>query len=688
MTTADQTHGGSFTEAVAGIWASRPDVFSPSALPFSLAGLQNWVTCFCALDFNVEIGPEFECIYPAVEFSEADLKTVCFSSFPEQSYAGDSTEAFHSFRFKSTSNNITFPPTSALAQLPGGGGGNGASGGERCLYGYVLFRQNKDTSKVRHYSQKSLCLISPYEFPALFETCVRKIAKYSFATDALIPVLQTAAGHIAHWPDPLTIATRAVVAPSPQRGSSSTNSPQRTRRMRKYIDLAYLGDKIRVHLAADSSIPFADYSGKADDTDVYLYGSIGGSGGGWGWLARAFEEVTELYTIYELVMLGRTLAILSNTPALCSRIVTNAVDLIKPIPYTGLVREYVTMHADLDALNVVSRHPVPGIVGFTNPFVAQMAEDCDGAVCVVDVTARRNNNSYGSSWGAGNGRPSLNVNFLPVLPDMMPATASTQQLTIDLLYPVTATVEWQRKSFNKMLKSVGLGKAALASSPARAPKYLVRDKRFLKDIAQMLADNTPRGRVDKAVRMHFAVLTAKILSPIKRYLYVSQRSAKNFSYAEFMYHLGQLEGGGGSSSGTGRGNRNGVETEDTDGGMAAAAGDMGKDLLNAMSLLTSLGKGAADEQQSGPKQEQERRRQRRRTPTPAVDTTAAPSTSIETGSGNGNGNSDAYGEDAVSEGLFAEAVAPERGLFEDTHSAVRFYGELLRSANFEAWCFL
>lgn len=63
-----------FSEAVNALYNADPDL--TGTVPFRMKDLRRWISCFCALDFNVEIGPEFECIYPALQLSEQDLKTM------------------------------------------------------------------------------------------------------------------------------------------------------------------------------------------------------------------------------------------------------------------------------------------------------------------------------------------------------------------------------------------------------------------------------------------------------------------------------------------------------------------------------------------------------------------------------------------------------------------------------------
>ncbi|KAK7206838.1 hypothetical protein BZA70DRAFT_115762 [Myxozyma melibiosi] len=647
-----------FTEAVDALYDTDPELAGD--LPFRVKDLRRWITCFCALDFNVEVGPEFECIYPAVHLSEQDLKTICFSSFPEQSYA-ENTEEFHTFRFKCSTRDLTFPPAANSPKMS-------RAYTSRYLYGYVLFQQRYDSTKARNYSQKSLTLLSPYEFPALFETCVRKAAQYCFST-ALLPTLQTAAGHIAAWPAPEALISRF----SWSMQSSGSNGQTKKR----HIELAYLGDKIRIQAsAADPRVPLGEYS----ESGIFLFGKSGS----WGVLMRMLEDPADIYTVYEHVLLGYSLGVFAPTPSLCSQFVTNAVDLIKPVPYTGLIREYVTMHADLESMNVLSKNPVPGITGFTNPFLSQIVSDCDGAVSLLDICTAEKKLGIKRARGRLNNMPTMNVSFLPILPDLMPSTASTQQMTVDLLYPVTATVEWQRKSFKKLLTGMGISKIPTSMTSTK-PKLLVRDRQFIKRVRRMIADSNAATsaaeakaiqlKIDKFVRLHFANLTAKVMAPVKRFLFVAETSPKNFSYAEFIYYLSQLDGKGGSSissttmsgdvlngmiESTGKAAVKSVHMFSTWGmhheGRESLSNEVKDEDRSAGDGIETAEQGAADEDEEGKEE-------------PAAQKASA-----------------AAKADLQHE-LYGEAVQPDKEVFAGNEGALQFYTALLRSGNFEAWCF-
>ncbi|KAK9459255.1 uncharacterized protein V1516DRAFT_679423 [Lipomyces oligophaga] len=687
----------SFTESLRSIRAQEPDIYSDRS-PLKTRELNQWLFCFCALNFNVEVGPEFECMYPILDFSEQDLKTICFSSFPEQSYS-ETVESFHSFRFKVTSPKIQFP-SSAQARLLT----RTPFPADREMHGYVFFQQRKDRSKSRNYSQRSLTLLSAFEFPAVFEQCIRRLADIALrtsSTTALLATLQTAAVQISRWPAPEMIISRMSTG-IPANDSSPTKSPKsskllksprspakspKSQRRRKAIELAYLGEKIKICLlSSDPTMPLTDFTSElpsGNSNSAMLFGKVGS----WVQLLYELIDPIDIFTIYEQIILGGSITVLASTPADASQFVTNAVDLIKPIPYSGLIREYATLEG-ISAGDTSLNKAIPGITGTTNPFLAQHVEKGIESnkldTILVDLTASKHSPfSSKSSSDSSTDLPTMKVKFLPVIPDMMlPNMAATQQATVDLLYPVTATVDWQRKSFKKLLTSAGIMRPA-SSVHASSPKFLVRDLEFVKQVKLMMSEiariqsvasvasqagnieGEPseqetsaaiaalNRKLDKYLRLYFTGLTGKILAPIRRYMFVAEITPKNFSFSGFMNRLGKLEkqlvlGNGGLTGHEGR-VLNGVGHT-----LRSVTGFVrGQRLNNRCPESTGFdfsGESADPSDSEGL-------------------TSSTPNTDNR-------------------DDLYLEAVRPAPHIFLDYARAMQFYSRLLVTSNFESWCFL
>lgn len=82
----------------------------------------------------------------------------------------------------------------------------------------------------------------------------------------------------------------------------------------------------------------------------------------------------ELWTLWELVLLGEPIVVKSLLPQSCSKAVFVLVDLITPLNYGGDFRPYCTIH-DADLTNIFSIENMPAkILGITNPIFERMVE--------------------------------------------------------------------------------------------------------------------------------------------------------------------------------------------------------------------------------------------------------------------------------------------------------------------------
>lgn len=87
------------------------------------------------------------------------------------------------------------------------------------------------------------------------------------------------------------------------------------------------------------------------------------------------DLLDELWTLWELVLLGEPMVVKSAFPQMCSRAVLALVDLITPLHYGGDFRPYSTIH-DPDLSDVFNIEGFSAkILGVTNPVFERMLED-------------------------------------------------------------------------------------------------------------------------------------------------------------------------------------------------------------------------------------------------------------------------------------------------------------------------
>jgi len=157
---------------------------------FNRSTLRQWVLCFVVCNFNVDLGPEIELVYPPdVTFTTADLSTICFNSFPERHDTEIMEDMYFHFSMRNGSPdiNLTSPsPPYGSADL---------------FFGTCVFRQQYDGMTKRRFNQKSLVLISNHDFPAFYMNLLRVVVASAPISDPAR--LEAACAQIERWPPPI-----------------------------------------------------------------------------------------------------------------------------------------------------------------------------------------------------------------------------------------------------------------------------------------------------------------------------------------------------------------------------------------------------------------------------------------------------------------------------------------------------
>lgn len=390
-----------------------------------LAALDRWLVCIMLVQFDVEIGPDMKIIQPAVQFTEEDFRAICFSALPERASSNtkEARSQFHSFRFEST----TFPGTD--------------------LMGYALFSQQKAPFTFRGYVQESLVIISRLDYPQLFNACLQLMVdvvdhnlefnttvqdendqiysqvrrrihdkdgfeddsisflkrKYPTASasqmlDEKLPVIHTAISNISQWPDPDPNSTLEL-------GFLGTII---NLSIPLYMSMPLLGtvdlDTTSVNFHRSANVKHAskfsastsDLSSFSCDPRLYLPHSppvitATEPSTNWDYMINFLPNASDLFILYEYMLLAKPIVVYASTPHHCSTFISLLVDLIRPVPYAGRIREYVTIHTcpnDLDS----------GITGVTNPFLVRGVQDPNTLVIVLSSTSTSGSNKRGSGF--------------------------------------------------------------------------------------------------------------------------------------------------------------------------------------------------------------------------------------------------------------------------------------------------
>ncbi|KAI5813816.1 hypothetical protein BZA77DRAFT_334723 [Pyronema omphalodes] len=453
---------------------------------FDLQALRKWMIAFVVCDFNIDVGVEIEYMFPSTELSPADVQTICFSSFPEKSNPDRLEDSVFHFKFRHTSPEVEHTPN---------------ENDPAHWYGYCLFRQKRDVSAKRNFRQKSLILLSQHEFPPLFSHIVKTVSMLEWTVSPAL--IESACSNIAAWGPP-EIGIK---------------------------ELPFLGEILEVHMYVLPWLRLWDLektmcgsheisqlltpllsrpphncfplqgliSRSPSELDLRVeYTEIHTSEptGSWARLAHLLTSLSELYVIFERALLSEPLVILADDPACASEFVSSIVDLIRPVPFGGCCRPYLTMQS----VQLPLRHY---LIGITNPFFLKRIL---------------------SSPGNENCTPP-HVVYL--------AGPETRKKPPSIFY--TAFIE---RAIDPVTQSI-----------ANEPRgYIAKDPTFLRKLEAMLSDpeSSPQ-ETNRYIRRHFALLSALFLAPLNRYLTTLTSAAPDtniidmgsFSEEDFIESLNQ-----------------------------------------------------------------------------------------------------------------------------------------------------
>jgi hypothetical protein len=201
----------------------------------------------------------------------------------------------------------------------------------------------------------------------------------------------------------------------------------------------------------------------------------------WQLLLPLLHSPSILYVLYERLLLDSALIILGENPDQVAGLVLALLDLIRPIPFSGTTRPYLTMQStttggDAALFDPSSPQSQAILLGITNPFLVQRM-----------ANPRR---------------------YSPLILTLKSTTTETSVPPIHRMFR-HAPLRLRRH-------------AAFAPPPASPPPHL-RSSIIKPDRAFLHAASTHAGSeattdVSGIVRRHFADMTARLLAPVNRYL--------------------------------------------------------------------------------------------------------------------------------------------------------------------------
>ncbi|KAI9267675.1 hypothetical protein EDC94DRAFT_514694 [Helicostylum pulchrum] len=227
-----------------------------------------------------------------MDLTAIEQKNICFSAFPDSNVFEVGDQIFN-IRVRASTFKFAVSGPTADAGF---------------LYGYVFFRQKKDSRIRRGYFQKSLVLLSQHPYVGLFSRVVSILGPAYFDTGQ--PMLEAACMNIAQWK-------------CPKDG--------------RMLDLPFLGKLLQVELPT----PLKPQLLETTPFDMN----------------RLKPDIQDLWLLWELMLIAEPIVIIAPDPGVCSEAVVSLVDIINPIPYCGDYRPYFTIQ-DSDFKSFVTKNKV------------------------------------------------------------------------------------------------------------------------------------------------------------------------------------------------------------------------------------------------------------------------------------------------------------------------------------------
>ncbi|XP_039319135.1 protein DENND6B isoform X3 [Saimiri boliviensis] len=297
-----------------------------------------WLECVCVVTFDLELGQALELVYPNdFRLTDKEKSSICYLSFPD-SHSGCLGDTQFSFRMRQCGGQRS--PWHANDRHYHSRAPVTLQREPAHYFGYVYFRQVKDSSVKRGYFQKSLVLVSRLPFVRLFQALLSLIAPEYF--DKLAPCLEAVCSEIDQWPVPLPGQTLnlpvmgvVVQVHIPARVDKSESSPL------KQCDQENL-------LPAPMVLP------SVHELDLF----------------RCFRPVlTHVQTLWELMLLGEPLLVLAPSPDVSSEMVLALTSCLQPLRFCCDFRPYFTIHdSEFKEFTTRTQAPPNVVLGVTNPF--------------------------------------------------------------------------------------------------------------------------------------------------------------------------------------------------------------------------------------------------------------------------------------------------------------------------------
>uniref|UniRef100_A0A182J276 Uncharacterized protein n=1 Tax=Anopheles atroparvus TaxID=41427 RepID=A0A182J276_ANOAO len=441
-----------------------------------------WLHCICVVTFDLELGQAMELIYPQhVTLAEQEKMNICYLAFPDSNSGCMGDSQFHiRLRVSSGSENSTLPR--GLQEFNG-----------HCLpvhradpghfWGFVYFRQIKDSTLKRGYFQKSLVLLTRLPFVNLFYELCSVIAPAYFSNGE--PTLESVCDSICLWPSllsdeplalPLLGATYEVSVP---KQNGKTGLPP----VVPMVDCLHPtptkpnGNARRIIASVH---------------EIDIFKSL-----------QFF--LPHIHLLWELVLTGEPVIVTGTSPTDCAHMVQSLTSLISPLAYCAESRPYFTIHDTEFKEFTQSKNGHPSIIlGVTNPFFAKTLQHWPHTIRLQDSTEAQLQRQKQHQTGSASPTSSA------------PGASGSITATSGGL-----SAEGGSATLSRLSKIKQITHKLLDSSPGLYTQYkpfVQKDKAFIKKILLGLKTDRPPSVQSALLRRHLLELTQSFMIPLERYM--------------------------------------------------------------------------------------------------------------------------------------------------------------------------
>ncbi|KAG7590039.1 Tripartite DENN domain [Arabidopsis suecica] len=297
--------------------------------------LKRWIHAFCIMRFDLEQGQLLEECYPPDCLSQEEEIEVSFNSFPDSVSQHHNRSSIHDciffFRFRRPKKNT-----------------EERDGSDRYLYGYVFNRQRHDERLKRGGEQKSVVILSHTPYSSVFRPLLQIIGPLYF--DVGNKAIEHIAGYVSMWQAP--VPGKLMELPIGNAMLKVNLPPAHSLPLENGILYEESASSMAPLLPTNQSVP----QGLFHDADLFgIYRGL----------------LLQLWTLWELLLIGEPILIIAPTPPQCSEAVACLVSLVAPLFCSVDFRPYFTIHdpgfARLNSLREGDTFP-PMVLGVTNLF--------------------------------------------------------------------------------------------------------------------------------------------------------------------------------------------------------------------------------------------------------------------------------------------------------------------------------